>query len=149
MPGTQLAATGRAAALIFPLPSLNLRRVKKFPAFLALLAWICASAQAAEKKPYILYATFLEDTPVELSDGAKWMMDRGDSFPILMFKEQQTVVVLEFAGMKFPAEAGRVKITPGEQVTAEMVANYRKNVRDYIDRKSEKIQRDLRAQKKP
>lgn len=109
---------------------------------------MAATALAAEKKRYILYATFLSDTPVELSDGARWMMDRGDSFPIAMFKEQQTVVVLQFAGSQFVTEASRVKITPGEQVTPEMVANYRRNVQGYVDGKSEKILAELKPAKK-
>ena len=58
---------------------------------IALLASLPA-ADAQAKKRYILYATLLDDTPVELSDGANWMMDKGDSFPLLMFKDQQTAV---------------------------------------------------------
>ncbi len=93
----------------------------------------------------MLYATFLEDTPVDLSDGARWMMDKGDSFPVLMFKEQQTRIVLQLAGAQFITEASRVKVTPGDDVTAEMIANYRKNVAGYIDGKSEKIRKDLKG----
>lgn len=115
---------------------------------LALSACLPAAGLAVEKKRYVLYATFLSDTPVELSDGARWMMDRGDSFPIAMFKEQQTIVVLQFAGTQFATEASRVKITPGEQVTPEMVANYRRNVVGYIEGKSEKILQDLKPVKK-
>ena len=114
----------------------------------ALTLVACSGAGAAEKKRFILYATFLEDTPVELSDGARWMMDKGDSFPVVMFKEQQTVAVLQLAGASFTADAVRLKITPGEQVSGEMVANYRRNVQGYIDGKSEKILKELRTAKK-
>ena len=120
------------------------------PLFALLLAasGLAADKPAATKKRYILYATFLSDTPVELSDGARWMMDRGDSFPIAMFKEQQTVVVLQFAGTQFSTEASRVKVTPGDQVTPEMVANYRRNVQGYVDGKSEKILAELKPVRK-
>ena len=117
-------------------------------AFLAVLVACSAPSHAVEKKRYVLYATFLEDTPVELSDGARWMMDKGDSFPIVMFKEQQTRLVLQLAGAQFVTESGRVKVTPGDEVTAEMVANYRKNVLGYIDGKSEKIIKELKPVKK-
>ena len=49
---------------------------------------------------------------------------------------------------QFITEASRVKVTPGEEVTSEMVANYRKNVQGYIDGKSEKILKDLKGSKK-
>ena len=125
--------------------------MRLFPAFIAALialAICSAPSQAVEKKRFVLYGTFLEDTPVELSDGARWMMDKGDSFPILMFKEQQTRIVLQLAGAQFSTETSRVKVTPGEEVTSEMVANYRKNVQGYIDGKSEKILKDLKGSKK-
>jgi hypothetical protein len=136
--------------LIFPRTSAKGWRVKFALSLLALL-FACAAPTpgvGAEKKRYILYATFLEDTPIELSDGARWMMDKGDSFPILMFKEQQTKVVLQFAGAQFFTETHRVKITPGDQVTPEMIANYRKNVQGYVDGKSERILKDLKPAKK-
>jgi hypothetical protein len=138
------------AALIFARFAASFRGVKlcRLLVLFAVLAWLSVAGRAAEKKRYVLYATFLGDTPVELSDGARWMMDRGDSFPIAMFKEQQTIVVLQFAGTQFATEANRVKITPGEQVTPEMVANYRRNVVGYIEGKTEKILQDLKPVKK-
>jgi hypothetical protein len=118
------------------------------PLIVLLVVMLSPKAHGSEKKRYILYATFVEDTPVELSDGARWMMDRGDSFPILMFKEQQTVVVLQFAGVQFATDASRVKVTESEKVTADMVGNYRRNVQGYIEGKSEKILKDLKPEKK-
>lgn len=134
-----------STALIFTRTAANFAAVKscRFLVAALLFSLLAVAAGAAEKKRYILYATFLGDTPVELSDGSRWMMDRGDSFPILMFKEQQTLVVLQFAGTQFPTETSRVKITPGEQVTPEMVANYRRNVEGYVNGKSEKILQEL------
>ena len=136
--------------MIFPRTLANGSGVKSvLPLLALLLAYACPTpGSGAEKKRYILYATFLEDTPIELADGARWMMDKGDSFPILMFKEQQTRVVLQFAGTQFLTETNRVKVTPGDAVTPEMIANYRKNVQGYIDGKSEKILKDLKPAKK-
>ncbi len=115
--------------------------------FFFIAAQLAITGLCVEKKRFILYATFLSDTPVELSDGSRWMMDRGDSFPILMFKEQQTVAVLQFAGTQFFTESSRVKITPGEEVTPEMVANYRRNVEGYVEGKSVKILQELKPEK--
>lgn len=124
--------------------------MKSFLPVLTLLAvWfgVCP-ADAGETRRYILYATFLEDTPVELSDGARWMMDRGDSFPILMFKEQQTIAVLQFAGTQFATESNRIRITEGDKVTPEMVGNYRRNVQGYVAGKSEKLLKELKPAKR-
>ena len=40
-----------------------------------------AQATVRDQKPFELYAEFLEDTRVVLSDNAVWMMDKGDCFP--------------------------------------------------------------------
>lgn len=106
-----------------------------------------AADKAPQTKRFVLYATFVSDTPVELSDGSRWLMDRGDSFPVLMFKEAQTRVVLQFAGAQFITETSRVKLTEGEEVTPEMVANYRRNVAGYVEGKSEKILQELKPPK--
>ncbi len=121
------------------------RRVKFFHILVFALLASLPAADAQGKKRYILYATLLDDTPVELSDGAHWMMDKGDSFPLLMFKDQQTAVVLQLAGTSFRVETKQVRIAESKDVTAAMVANYRQNVQTYIDSKSEKIQKELRA----
>lgn len=104
--------------------------------FAALLAVF--TAQGAEKKKLTLYATLLSKAPVELSDGSKWMMDEGDTFPILMFKEQQTKVVLQLAGANFWMPADQVKILQGKEVTDTQLATYRHNVESYMEASSEK-----------
>ena len=38
-----------------------------------------------KKKEFKLYAAFKSDTRVELADGAMWMMDKGDVFPVLAY----------------------------------------------------------------
>jgi hypothetical protein len=111
--------------------------VKSLLLILVACSLVLAPAAAAEKKRYILYATVIADTPVDLEDGSRWMMDKGDSFPLLMFKEQQTKVVLQLAGTSF-------WILDQKQVTDEVIASYRRNVQTYIDGTSEKIQKALR-----
>ena len=98
-----------------------------------------ASANAADKK-LLLFALLTQDTPVQLEDGAKWMMDKGDAFPVIMFKEQQTKLLLQLAGTTFLIPATSVRVLEGEQVTEEILAAYRRNVASYIDGKSKKWQ---------
>ena len=56
--------------------------------FLAILACVSAPARTAQKKRFALYGMLLETLPVDLADGAQWMMDKGDTFPVIMFKVQ-------------------------------------------------------------
>ena len=100
--------------------------------FLLLVLAIPASA-----REYKLYATLIEDLPVELSDGAKWMMDKGDVFPVLMFKEAQTKVVLQLAGASFLTDTKRVRILESAEVAAGLLV-YRRNVEVYLKSKAEK-----------
>lgn len=106
--------------------------------FFILCAILCAPLHGQEKKRYILYAAFLENTPVQLADGAKWMMDKGDTFPVMMFKEQQTQVILQLAGTNFRVETSQVKIFEGTEITPAQLATYRANVKNYIESRSEK-----------
>jgi hypothetical protein len=94
-------------------------------------------AITADAREYKLYAALTEDMPVELSDGAKWMMDKGDVFPILMFKDSQTKVALQLAGANFLTETKRIRILEQHEVPAGLVI-YRKNVETYLKSISEK-----------
>ena len=96
-----------------------------------------ALALTAGAREYKLYAALTEDIPVELSDGAKWMMDKGDVFPVLMFKDSQTKVVLQLAGANFLTDAKRVRILEQREVPAGILI-YRKNVESYLKTKAEK-----------
>ena len=111
--------------------------MKFFALFFALLGLVLASAQAGEKKPFVLYGTLLETLPVDLADGAQWMMDKGDTFPVVMFKEQQTKIVLQLAGTTFVLDAKHVKVFEQKELTAEALASYRRNVQTYIDTRSD------------
>jgi hypothetical protein len=91
-----------------------------------------------EKKRFALYATFLENTPVQLADGAKWQMDKGDTFPVVMFKEQQTRIILQLAGTSFIVNADRVRWFEEKDLTEAQLATYRANVQNYLESRSEK-----------
>ena len=105
--------------------------------FLHLVLLLVACAVPASAREFKLYAILLQDLPVELSDGARWMMDKGDVFPVLMYKESQTKIVLQLAGANFMIETKRVRILEESEVPAGLVV-YRKNVDTYLKSKSEK-----------
>jgi hypothetical protein len=92
-----------------------------------------AQTTVREQKPFELYAQFLQDTRVELSDGAVWMMDKGDCFPIYMFKDHQTKVVLKLASATFQVDASNVKVLPDSQKD-EALVSYRKNLAQYLNK---------------
>ena len=93
-------------------------------------------ARSAEKKHYVLFATLLEKTPVDLADGAKWIMDKGDTFPVIMFKEGQTKVVLQLAGTSFWVDTSRIKAVEEDEISPAQLATYRHNVETYISNRA-------------
>jgi hypothetical protein len=101
-----------------------------------------------------LYAAFVEDTRVELSDGAVWMMDKGDVFPIEAYKNLRKSVILRLAGATFVTDTDRIRVLKTDEVPTGLEV-YRKNVRAYLDSTSKKMEdklRDLsgkRAEAKP
>ena len=98
---------------------------------------LAVPALNADAREYKLYAALTDDIPVELSDGAKWMMDKGDVFPILMYKDSQTKVVLQLAGANFITDTKRVRILEQREVPAGILI-YRKNVESYLKTKADK-----------
>ena len=105
--------------------------------FLAILACVSAPARTAQKKRFALYGMLLETLPVDLADGAQWMMDKGDTFPVIRFKEQQTKVMLQLAGTSFIVEAKHVKVIEEKDLKTGELASYRRNVQTYIDTRSD------------
>ena len=93
---------------------------------------------AAEKKHYVLYAVFTVDTGVRLAEGTKWVMFKGDTFPVMMFKEQQSKIVLQMAGTSFITETANVKVIEEKDLTPGDLATYRTNVQHYLDSQAEK-----------
>lgn len=119
--------------LISRLPSATIRPMRSLLIALTLLA-LAAGASAKEFK---LYAILLEETPVDLADGAKWIMDKGDVFPVIAYKERQTMIVLQLAGTTFWTETRRTRILQEKEIPAGLL-NYRKNVESYLKSRSEK-----------
>jgi hypothetical protein len=101
------------------------------------------SLQAAEKKRFVLYAMFMANTDVHLADGAHWIMDKGDTFPVVMFKDRQTKVVLQLAGTTFLTDAVNVMVIQEKDLTNEQVATYRANVQHYLDGRADKWRTEL------
>lgn len=110
---------------------------------LTLLISLLAVAAATRAYEFKLYATFIEETRVELSDGAVWMMDKGDVFPVVAYKNLQKNVILQLAGATFMTDTERVRIIKPEEVPAG-IEKYRDNVRGYLDSTSKKIQQKLK-----
>lgn len=102
---------------------------------------IAPLSQAAEFK---LYAIFNEDTRVELSDGAVWMMDKGDVFPIKAYKNMQKNVILQLAGATFMTDTVRIRVLKPDEVNAGIEV-YRKNVRSYLEATSKKMEDQMRS----
>src|SRR4051812_30653439 len=91
---------------VAPLPKSRNRigSVKRLPLLLmTVLLLAAATAPADEPKAprFVVYAQFIEDTKVTLDDGSHWAMDKGDCFPVDMFKEHQTKVILKLGGSTF------------------------------------------------
>ena len=108
-------------------------------AFLLTILLSCGALAAGQaKKRYVLFAMLTEPTAVELSDGAKWKMDKGDTFPVVMFKEQQTKVILQLAGTSFLISTSRVQVVEEKDLTEAQLATYRANVSNYLESRSEK-----------
>lgn len=112
------------------------------PRALFISALVILASAAAQAKEFKIYATFIEDTRVELSDGAVWMMDKGDVFPIVAYKNMQKNVILQLAGATFMTETARTRVLKPEEVAAGVEA-YRNNVRAYLESTSKKMTEKL------
>ena len=106
---------------------------------------LLALGAVASAKEFKLYAMFLADTRVELSDGSIWMMDKGDVFPVQAYKNMQKNIVLQLAGASFITDTVKVRVLKQDEVEAGL-ETYRKNVRAYLESKSGKIQEDLQGE---
>jgi hypothetical protein len=109
----------------------------RFATVISIFFLLVASAEATGKK-LLLFAMLTKDTPVELEDGATWMMDKGDAFPVVKYKEAGTKVILQLAGTSFLIAVENVRVLEEPEVTDEVLAAYRRNVASYIDGKSKK-----------
>ena len=105
--------------------------MKTLLSFLLLFVTFASVHAGPEKKRYIAYAQFQEDTMVDVSDGSKWAMDKGDCFPIYMFKEHQTKVVLQLGAATFLTDAKRVRVMKPAETDAA-VQSYQTNLEKYM-----------------
>ena len=108
----------------------------------AALLLLLALATPVPAREFKLYAVLTQDTEVELSTGARWLMDKGDVFPILMYKEQQTQVVLELSEANFRTETKNIRVLEENELAAGL-ANYEQNVRAFQVAKMAKIKARL------
>ena len=117
--------------------------VKRLLIFLLLLASTSAFAPAQEKKRFVLYGILLESIPVQLADGSRWEMDKGDTFPVVMYKEQRTKMILQLAGTSFLIAAEKVKVIEEKELTEALLATYRNNVANYLESRSKKMRAEM------
>jgi hypothetical protein len=101
-------------------------------AIAALLFLLAAALPGTGGERVILYATLLESMPVELTDGSKWQMDKGDSFPVVAYKESHTMVILQLASTSFIVPTAKTRVVPDKELPAAIVS-YRSNVNTYIN----------------
>jgi hypothetical protein len=112
---------------------------------------VCAAApgeaQATpgrEKQRFTLYAQVMGNVQVQLATGTPWLVKKHDVFPVVMFKEQQTVAVLQLAGTSFRlATDPWIKTIEAKDLTEEQVANYRATVQSYLDKMADDAKASL------
>ena len=99
--------------------------------FLILLLALGAVRSVGAGERVILYAELTEGQLVELTDGSKWQMDKGDCFPVVAYKESHTKLILQLAGAQFMVPASKTRIVSEKQL-GDAMAKYRTNVNTYI-----------------
>jgi hypothetical protein len=104
---------------------------------LVLLIALSAVLPAGAGERVIMYAMLTEGLLVDLNDGSKWQMDKGDCFPVVAYKESHTKVILQLAGTQFRVPADKTRIVAAKE-TEEAVKRYRANVNTYIESASNK-----------
>lgn len=80
----------------------------------------------------LLYARLVETLPVELTDGSKWQMDKGDCFPVVAYKEAHTKLVLQLAATAFVVPATKAEIVEEKNLPAA-IASYRMTLTNYLN----------------
>jgi hypothetical protein len=97
---------------------------------LALLLLCALHARAGE--PVILFARLLEALPIQLIDGSKWQMEKGDCFPVIAYKEAHTKLFLQLAGTAFVVPATKAEIVEEKNFQTAR-ASYRVTLANYLD----------------
>lgn len=101
------------------------------PLIAVLLLALC-SAQSGAAEHVTLYARLLEDLAVELTDGSKWAMEKGDCFPVVAYKESHTKLVLRLASTNFVVSSEHAAIVSDKE-TAAALERYRGTLQVYIE----------------
>ena len=63
-----------------------------------MLGFLGAFLEVFAAERVLLYARLTDNLIVELTDGSKWSMDKGDCFPVVAYKEAHTKLILQLAG---------------------------------------------------
>jgi hypothetical protein len=101
-------------------------------ALIAILVFALCSVQAFAAERVVLYAKLLQDLTVELTDGSKWAMEKGDCFPVVAYKESHTKLILRLASTSFVVAGDHAAIVSDKETPAA-IARYRSTLQTYID----------------
>lgn len=101
-------------------------------ALFAMLCLLATALTASAGERVMIYVTLLEKMPAELSDGSIWQMDKGDSFPVVAYKESHTKVILQLAGVSFIVPTTKTRVLEEKELPAAL-ATYRANVNTFIN----------------
>lgn len=116
--------------------------------FVCLLGLLGALLQGSAAERVLLYARLNDSLLVELTDGSKWKMDKGDCFPVVAYKEAHTKLILQLAGTQFVIPAAKANIVPDKEA-AQAVEKYRANVNTYINGYANRWRNAAEPTKKP
>ena len=101
-------------------------------ALIAILFLALCSVQAHAGERVVLYARLLQDLTVELTDGSRWQMEKGDCFQVVAYKESHTKLILRLASTNFVVAAEHAVIV-SEKETPAAIERYRATLQTYID----------------
>ena len=113
-----------------------------------LLGFLGAFLQASAAERVLLYARLTENLVVDLTDGSRWSMDKGDCFPVVAYKEAHTKLILQLAGAQFMVPANKAKIVPSKE-ESDAVLKYRANVNTYLNGYANRWRSEAESEKKP
>ena len=115
--------------MIFPRARGRLHGMK---ALIALFFLVLCTTQAGAAERVTLYARLTEDLAVELTDGSKWAMEKGDCFPVVAYKESHTKLILRLASTNFVVSSQHAAIV-SDKDTPAAVERYRGTLQVYIE----------------
>ena len=99
---------------------------------IAILFLALGTVQARAGERVVLYARLLQDLTVELTDGSKWQMEKGDCFQVVAYKESHTKLILRLASTNFVV-AGEHAVIVSDRETPAAIERYRTTLQTYIN----------------